>query len=291
MMTTSKLDGSTFAFWRRARRVLMVVTVLVAAHTAWVAIGTLRIRFARDVARLVFNDNSEALEQARLEAGVDTDTLRAALAKIPEVPPRDRPVIIVSIAERRLWYKLGDSVMFTAPVATGSGKQLVIQGSSQVVRFETPRGRFLVQRRDSAPAWIPPDWHYAEQANKRGLGVTQLTRGTPLKLKNGDEITVVGNDVVRKSPSGDAKPLTASDGREIVADGKVIIPPYGTNQRKYVGVLGSFRLYLGDGYGLHGTNVPSSIGQAVSHGCVRMRNEDIAHLYQSVEIGTPVFIY
>ena len=119
----------------------------------------------------------------------------------------------------------------------------------------------------------------------------QLVRGQPLRLKDGGEIIVVGNDVVKKDSSGQITPLSASDGREILADGRIVIPPYGTNQRKYSGVLGSFRLYLGDGYALHGTNVPSSIGQAVSHGCVRLRNQDIATLYHMVDVGTPVFIY
>ena len=35
----------------------------------------------------------------------------------------------------------------------------------------------------------------------------------------------------------------------------------------------------------------ASIGRAVSHGCVRLRNEDIARLYGMVSVGTPVFIY
>jgi lipoprotein-anchoring transpeptidase ErfK/SrfK len=48
---------------------------------------------------------------------------------------------------------------------------------------------------------------------------------------------------------------------------------------------------MGDGYGIHGTNDPSSIGRSVSHGCVRLRNEDIATLYDMVEVGTPVYIY
>ena len=284
-------SGATFARWKRARRVMLGAIAITAIVSAFLLVSTVRIRFARDVARLVFNDNSEALEQARLAAGVETDSLRNALAHLPDTPPRDKPVIIVSIAERRVWYKLGDSVIFTAPVATGSGRELILRGSSRVVRFETPRGRFLVQRRDSAPAWIPPDWHYNEQANKRGLGLVKLERGAPLKLRDGGEITVVGNDVVRKNKDGSVRALTASDGREIVADGKIIVPPYGTNQRKYLGVLGSYRLYLGDGYALHGTNVPSSIGQAVSHGCVRLRNEDITHLYEIVAVGTPVYIY
>lgn len=276
--------------WRGASLWLLGLTVLVGAHTSWVAYQTVKTRFARDVARLVFNDNSEALEQATLQAGLGVDSLRAELAATPPAPA-DSSYIVVSITERRLWYKQQDSVLFTAPIATGSGKQLVVKGGAKVLRFETPRGRLVVQRRDSAPAWIPPDWHYQEQANKRKLGLTQLVRGQPLKLRDGGVLTVRGNDVVRVAANGSIQPLTAADGREIVADGKVIIPPFGTNQRKYPEVLGSFRLYLGDGYALHGTNNPQSVGQAVSHGCVRLRNEDITELYHRVAVGTPVFIY
>ncbi len=40
--------------------------------------------------------------------------------------------------------------------------------------------------------------------------------------------------------------------------------------------------------GFHGTNEPELIGQAVSHGCIRMRNKDVVALFDQVEIGTPV---
>jgi lipoprotein-anchoring transpeptidase ErfK/SrfK len=42
------------------------------------------------------------------------------------------------------------------------------------------------------------------------------------------------------------------------------------------------------GYGIHGTNVPSSIGQAASHGCVRMRQSDLEELFELVTVGTTV---
>lgn len=274
----------------RINRVLLVAVVAVLGITIWLFVQTLHDRFARDVARLVFNDNLDALDQARREANAGADTLRAQLVTTPIAKPGG-PYIVVSIAERRLWYKQGDSVLFTAPVATGSGKSVTFVGSTRVYHFETPRGRLVVQRRDSAPAWVPPDWHYLEQARKRGLSTVQLVRGEPIRTKDGGEVTVEGNDVVRKSKDGSSRPLTAAEGREIVVDGKIVIPPYGTTQRKYVGVLGAYRLYLGDGYGLHGTNDPESVGQAVSHGCVRLRNEDITVLYDRVAIGTPVYIY
>ncbi|HUG53354.1 MAG TPA: L,D-transpeptidase, partial [Vicinamibacteria bacterium] len=56
-------------------------------------------------------------------------------------------------------------------------------------------------------------------------------------------------------------------------------------------VLGTHRLNIGNGYALHGTNRPETIGQAVSHGCIRLRNEDIGRLYEMVPVGTPVYIY
>jgi hypothetical protein len=43
-------------------------------------------------------------------------------------------------------------------------------------------------------------------------------------------------------------------------------------------------------YGIHGTNMPWSIGCFASHGCIRMNNRDVEELYQWVPEGTPVFI-
>lgn len=42
------------------------------------------------------------------------------------------------------------------------------------------------------------------------------------------------------------------------------------------------------GYGIHGTNVPSSIGKAASHGCIRMRQRDLEELFEMVTPGTVV---
>jgi lipoprotein-anchoring transpeptidase ErfK/SrfK len=45
------------------------------------------------------------------------------------------------------------------------------------------------------------------------------------------------------------------------------------------------------GYGIHGTNVPSSIGKNVSHGCIRMRNRDVEELFTMVALGDQVELY
>lgn len=45
-----------------------------------------------------------------------------------------------------------------------------------------------------------------------------------------------------------------------------------------------------DGAGIHGTDVLSSIGTAVSHGCIRMRIPDVIALYPLVPLGTPIYV-
>jgi hypothetical protein len=44
-------------------------------------------------------------------------------------------------------------------------------------------------------------------------------------------------------------------------------------------------------YGIHGTNKPNSIGQHLSHGCIRMRNNDIIELFEMIPLGTKVTIH
>jgi lipoprotein-anchoring transpeptidase ErfK/SrfK len=55
--------------------------------------------------------------------------------------------------------------------------------------------------------------------------------------------------------------------------------------------LGARALYLGSTlYRIHGTNAPWSIGNGVSSGCIRMRNEDVTDLYERVKVGTRVIV-
>jgi lipoprotein-anchoring transpeptidase ErfK/SrfK len=55
--------------------------------------------------------------------------------------------------------------------------------------------------------------------------------------------------------------------------------------------LGARALYLGSTlYRIHGSNEPWTIGQAVSSGCIRMRNEDVIDLYERVKVGTKVIV-
>lgn len=62
-----------------------------------------------------------------------------------------------------------------------------------------------------------------------------------------------------------------------------IVPPGPENP------LGPYAMYLGtNGYLIHGTNQPWSIGKLISAGCIRLYNDDVAELYKHVTTGTPV---
>jgi lipoprotein-anchoring transpeptidase ErfK/SrfK len=55
--------------------------------------------------------------------------------------------------------------------------------------------------------------------------------------------------------------------------------------------LGVRAMYLGSSsYRIHGTDAPWTIGQAVSHGCIRMTNQDVLDLYPRIPVGTRVTV-
>jgi len=56
--------------------------------------------------------------------------------------------------------------------------------------------------------------------------------------------------------------------------------------------LGRYAIRLGipGGYLIHGTNKPYGVGMRVTHGCLRMYPEDIAALFSTIPVGTPVQI-
>jgi L,D-transpeptidase YbiS len=55
--------------------------------------------------------------------------------------------------------------------------------------------------------------------------------------------------------------------------------------------LGDYALYLGDGYLIHGTLFQSLIGQPVTHGCIRLGDEDLEYVYRNVPVGAPIYLY
>ena len=55
--------------------------------------------------------------------------------------------------------------------------------------------------------------------------------------------------------------------------------------------LGDYALYLGDGYMIHGTLFQTLLGRRITHGCIRLGDDDLRWVYEKVPVGTRVYIY
>jgi hypothetical protein len=69
------------------------------------------------------------------------------------------------------------------------------------------------------------------------------------------------------------------------------IPPENHPSRYEYGVLGDYALSLGHGYLIHGTLYKRFLGLPVTHGCVRMNDDDLEAVYRMLQVGSRVYIY
>lgn len=291
---------------------LLVLALGLAAIT--VAGETINVRDLRRLNRLAVIDQmlaerrgngAAALRDAAATRAMQVSALQSKLqsaAQQSDVPDSGQ-TIIVSTAENHLWLKRNGQTVFDAVCSTGKGSTLAADGKTFV--FDTPIGKLHVVSKEENPLWVPPDWHFIEEAKKNGMRVVHLNRGDTLDARTGQPVSdnsgvwswFRGNDPVLKV-KGDTVVVTdgtnereLEPGKEIVAGDAIVVPPVDTKQRHYDKVLGKFRLELGDGYGIHGTDEPEKLGQSVSHGCVRLGDDDIARLYQMANVGDTVVIY
>lgn len=276
-----------------------------------------RFRRFELVDELLAKTNRDTLGALRTQesagrAGIDTVTsqLSNADTTLRDLEDTDQ-TILVSTAENKVYVRRDRKVIFEAVCSTGKGTTLIDKGRTMV--FSTPIGKFRIVSKEEKPVWVPPDWHYVEEARKNGLEAVHLKRGDsidmntgkatvpvretgvwswlpggteppppgPIMKVKGDTIVVVENGVERELPPGEM----------IRAGNTVVIPPIGVKQRKFDKVLGLYRLNLGDGYALHGTQQITQLGQSVSHGCIRLGDLDIATLYSIANVGDEVVIY
>lgn len=118
-------------------------------------------------------------------------------------------------------------------------------------------------------------YYHDNQVDVLPIGIGQLGTGTPVKWVT---------KVERKRANPTWTP-TAKMHAEYAARGEYLpkVWPAGPDNP-----MGLFALYIGRLYAIHGTNADFGIGLRVSHGCVRLRNEDIEYLFNNVPIGTRV---
>ena len=228
------------------------------------------VRTAQPVATYRSRADSVASVRTRLAAEHDND-LR----------------VVVSLNDRELWAIIGPDTLLTAPIAVSTDETLEYAGRSW--RFETPRGVRTVIDKKENPVWIPPEWHYAEVAQEHGLKLAAMISGKTV-LSDGRVLDVRDDQVgVVDGKSGEFAYLPTDE--EVIFDGTLFIPPIGTLNRRIEGELGRHMLDTGNGFLLHGTPDKASIGTAATHGCIRLRDDDIAWLYDMIPVGTRVYIY
>jgi lipoprotein-anchoring transpeptidase ErfK/SrfK len=107
---------------------------------------------------------------------------------------------------------------------------------------------------------------------------------------------IEGGRVVKTYPTAVGAPVSPSPTGTFTVIARIPYPTwYGPGKVVQAGKdnpLGTRWLGLSrKGYGIHGTNVPSSIGRAKSHGCIRMRNRDVEELFEMVRVGDVVELH
>lgn len=261
---------------------IALVTWAVAAETITVS-DARKLRRVQQVDRMIdlqIDRQIGDLRQSMSKASTEVSSLKSEVVStqrtIDDLQDSDF-VITVSTAENKVYARQNGNLVFEAICSTGKNERL--RAGGRTMFFRTPIGRFRIISKETAPKWVPPDWHYIEEAQKHGLGVVRLQRG-----KSIGGVWASGRQVY-----DNGRPVEPGD--MIVRGGAVVIPPIGTSAREVPDVLGTHRLNLGDGYALHGTQAVAQLGQNVSHGCIRLHNDDIARLYSMAGVGDEVIIY
>ena len=67
--------------------------------------------------------------------------------------------------------------------------------------------------------------------------------------------------------------------------------PSNPAERFEPGILGDYALGFGKGYFIHGTLYPRLLGKNVTHGCIRLSDDDLKTVYKLAKVGTPLMIF
>jgi len=120
----------------------------------------------------------------------------------------------------------------------------------------------------------------------------KCSTGSYVLLKNGDN-----QEWMFKTPKGEFKirnkntsPVWKKPDWAFVEEGLRVPSPNHSSRFEY-GVLGDYSLSLGQGYLIHGTLYQRFLGLPVTHGCVRLNDENLELIYKKMAIGSKVFIF
>ncbi len=146
----------------------------------------------------------------------------------------------------------------------------------------------------------------------KGIYIVVDTASNRLYLKDGNRmlremVVSTGSGSILIDPAGDRKWIFDTPRGELRVQAKTINPvwikpdwafieegepiPQNSQERIEKGVLGEYALSLGNGYLIHGTLYARLLGRNITHGCIRVGDQDLRELYSTVQIGTKVIIF
>ena len=67
--------------------------------------------------------------------------------------------------------------------------------------------------------------------------------------------------------------------------------PANATERVETGILGEYAFGFGNGYFIHGTLYTRLLGKNVTHGCIRLNDDDLRTVNKLADIGTPLIIF
>ena len=152
-----------------------------------------------------------------------------------------------------------------------------------------------------------------EALRPKGVYIVIDTAENKLYLKNGETVVraaVVscGSGVILEEPGGKNRSWVFDTPRgEFTVKSKITNPywvkpdwafieegepvPKKLDDRIEAGTLGDYALGFGDGYFIHGTLYTRLLGRNVTHGCVRVGDEDLKAVFKAVPLGAKIYIY
>ncbi|MDT3334970.1 L,D-transpeptidase family protein [Shewanella sp. SP1S1-7] len=172
-------------------------------------------------------------------------------------------------------YQLGLSNLLEAnpgvdPFLPKPGSQLLIP--LQLILPNAPREGIVINVAEMRLYYYPKGKKTVEVLP---IGIGQIGKDTPENW-----VTTVQRK--RANPTWTPTPRIR---KEYAAKGEILpaVWPAGPDNP-----MGLYALYIGNLYAIHGTNASFGIGLRVSQGCVRLRHDDIEHLFKNVPVGTRV---
>ncbi|MBK8056361.1 MAG: hypothetical protein IPK33_00350 [Gemmatimonadetes bacterium] len=138
--------------------------------------------------------------------GLVSDSLQT-IVDAPIDSSAGKAYLVVSIADRRLWYRDGDSLLFDPCRHQGAERSLAKGGGTSGSSRRHAGGSSSWTRR-AIPAWVP-SWHYVEVAHKKKLRLVDLKRTDEIPLP-WNVLMITGSNVVKRdrpAPRRSRKPV------------------------------------------------------------------------------------